>query len=158
MGLSEAISALLSDDTEPQCDLAIELIKAHKRTRFVKTKSLSSEHQLEISQPKLIEPIEVQPAPAAESAHKRQEYVDFVCSHVLSQYPAGKQFTYAQLENLFIQEATIRNWLHPGDYVQLSESKPRWKIRLSDALTELSKHHGLLTRLKGTRTYVLNVF
>ena len=158
MGLSEAISALLSDDSEPQCDLAIELIKAHKRTRFIKAKTLSCDHQLEITHQKPVEPVKTQPALTLESVHKRQEYVDFICKHVLSHYPAGKQFTYAQLENLFIQEATMRNWLLPGDYVQLSESKPRWKVKLSDALTQLSGDHGLLARRKGTRTYVLNVF
>jgi hypothetical protein len=106
----------------------------------------------------LTEQAEIKPASVEEPCHGRQEYVDFICSHVLSTYPAGKQFTYAQLENLFLQEAITRSWLHASDYVQLSENKPRWKIRLSDALTELSGRHGLLTRNKGTRTYVLNVF
>ena len=150
MSLSEAINALLADE---QDDLAIELIKAHKRTQFAKTNKIKTEQQLEIQQP-ASEP--VQPL-IPEPRHTLQDYREFVCQHLLSQLPVGTEVTYIQFENMFIQEVTMRNWFLPSDHVQLSDNKPRWKCALSDTLGSLACNNGPLTREKGKRTYVVEV-
>lgn len=158
MGLSEAITALLEDGGE-HCDLAIELIKAHKRTQFVKTKAPQAEQQLEINpapQSPVAPPVE--PVAAPEPKHALADYREFVCKHILPHYPAGSELSYTQLEALFIQEALMRNWFLPSDHVWLAQEKPRWKIALSDALGSLATDNGPLSREKGKRSYVVNVF
>lgn len=150
MSLSEAINALLADQ---QDDLAIELIKANKRTQFLKTNKVKAEQQLEI-QPTVAKPVEV---PVAEPRHTLNDYREFVLQYLLSQLPGGAEVTYIQFENMFIQEATMRNWFLPSDHIQLSDNKPRWKCALSDALGSLACKNGPLTREKGKRTYVVEV-
>ena len=157
MGLSEAITALLQDGGE-NCDLAIELIKAHKRTQFVKTKAPQADQQLEIN-PASQAPVE----PPAESVppeprHTLADYREFVCKHILRDFPAGSELSYVQFEALFMQQAIMRNWFLPSDHVWLSDEKPRWRSTLSDALSTLATDNGPLSREKGKRTYVVNVF
>jgi len=157
MGLSEAITALLEDGNE-HCDLAIELIKAHKRTRFVKTNAPQAEQQLEI-EPVSQKPAEPPVAPAvSQPRHTAADYREFVCKQILPHFPAGAELSYVQLEALFIQEALMRNWFLPSDHVWSADEKPRWRIALSDALGALATSNGPLSREKGKRSYVVNVF
>lgn len=150
MSLSEAINALLANEEN---DLAIELIKAHKRTQFAKSSKTKNAQQLEIQQP-FAQPDAPKPP---EPRHTLQDYREFISKYLLSQLPLGAQITYVQLENMFIQEATMRNWFLPSDHVHLTDNRPRWKIALSDALCGLASKNGPLSRKKGKRTYTVEL-